>query len=715
MARLRLTPPPNPSPQAEPNPAEPGMDPQAGLPMHLTRPKPVPVAPPMAPGQLAAQGQPLSGDAWQQQYDQIKAGGGLGALAAQDAQPAPLGVGGRIAEGFEGLARGGMAGLASATQAIRAPFHGAGDGVGAAPMDDFGSGGYEDPGLGVVVPSSGRVDDPIGAGLGRFADEQRAQIAGMQSPASRGAGFGADLATGMVPYLNPITGAVTGGGNAQLQGKSGLGIATNAALGAVPGAVGSATSRGIAALGGRMAPPIVADTLAQGALGAGMAAGTAAETQLFEDNPELAAQEWDMAAPTGAGLGALGAITSMMTRGRGAFGAPRPAQPPVGAQRQTDLEPVPGGPARGEPSPFQEQAPFPSAYGDRAGQSPFGEQYDMAPRPDIEPEMRASTVSADPVLTGPALSDGHPRAALPDILLGDAPVLGGAPAPELTGPKDLHGRPTPAALPEGELGRWNSAPEALTGPEDLRGRPTPQNLPGEAEGRAPRPSDGFYDFNEAPTMPRDPVFGVRPAQPRRPDIQPQRNDPTSLGEAPIRDPLAEYKQRGVDPNAETMIGETYLDPVDESLPPAKPLPNGSIRGNNTAKTDPYGDIDARLAEDRRQEALGNIDGPEPLMRPEYDPNLPETELQLDPVAQRAEPREPRPSRWPPSSPARGSTKSPRNPAPGSPPQRPAPSAPGTPRRMWSPSSGRPRLGSMSRSPSPVSRTCRPRRRSTCCP
>ncbi len=619
MARLRLTPPPNSSPQAEPNPAEPGMDPQAGLPMHLTRPKPVPVAPPMAPGELAAQGQPLSGGAWQQQYDQIKAGGGLGALAAQDAQPAPLGVDGRIAEGFEGLARGGMAGLASATQAIRAPFHGTADGVGAAPMDDFGSGGYEDPGLGVVVPSSGRVDDPIGAGLGRFADEQRAQIAGMQSPASRGAGFGADLVTGMVPYLNPVTGAVTGGGNAQLQGKSGLGIATNAALGAVPGAVGSATSRGIAALGGRMAPPIVADTLAQGALGAGMAAGTAAETQLFEDNPELAAQEWEMVAPTGAGLGALGAITSMMTRGRGAFGAPRPAQPPVGAQRQVDLEPVAGGPARGEPSPFQQEAPFAAEYGDRAGQSPFGQQFDMAPRADIDPEFRASTVSADPVMTGP---DGRPP--LPDVVLGEPPVLG------------ARAELPPEGLPAGEPGEWRPAAD----------------FPGEA------PVEGYRDFNPAPTQPREPEFGARPAQPRRQDIQPQRNDPTSLGEvpiqgrrpdiqpergattvlgeAPIRDPLAEYKQRGVDPNAETMIGETYLDPVDDYLPPAEPLPNGSIRGNNTAKTDPYGDIDARLAEDRRQEALGNGVEPEPLMRPEYDPNLPETELQLDPVAQRAE-------------------------------------------------------------------------------
>src|SRR4051812_26949643 len=112
MARLRLTPPPAPSPQADPNPGQvPGQG-LSALPAHLAR--------------------PLTPQAWQQQFDATQAAGGLGALALQDARAAmpppappapPLSMGGRIAEGFEGVARGGLAALERGTQALRAPFY----------------------------------------------------------------------------------------------------------------------------------------------------------------------------------------------------------------------------------------------------------------------------------------------------------------------------------------------------------------------------------------------------------------------------------------------------------------------------------------------------------------------------------------------------------------------------------------------------------------
>ncbi len=628
MARLRLTPPPNSSPQSDPNPAQPGTDPQAGLPVHLQRPRPLPASP---------AGGPLSPEAWQAQFAQTQAAGGLGALAAQDAaaeMPAPvpqppLSMGGRIAEGFEAVGRGGLAALASGTQAIRAPFYSQEiDPTTGAPPVSTSTGFWSDlvNGTPDEVPTQTVVNDPIGQHLGQVADEQRARIAQMQSPASRLAGQGAEIVGGVVPYLNPITGATSGAGNAMLENKSDLGVGLNAALGAVPGGAGRGVARGMEALMGRFATPIVSETVGQGALGAGMAAGTAAETQLMENNPDLARQEWGNVAPMAGGLGALGALTALATRGRGAF---RTAEP-LPSARQMDLAPVEGGPAVGEPSPFQQDVPFAGQFGDRAGQSPFGGQFDQAPRPDIQPEMRASTVSADPVLTGP---DGRP--ALPDIVPGEAPILGGRP-----------GGPFNGELPVGEPGEWNAAPEAMTGPQDLRGRPTPQNLPGEAEGRALNPADGYRDFNPAPTLPRAPELGVRRALTRPPDIQPQRTDPTSLGEAPIRDPLAEYKQNGIDPNGETQVGAGYMDVTDaDHMPIPEPLPNGNRRGNNTPQTDPYGNIDERLAADRRQQAFGDEVAQDPLdaFDPQQigdlarrDTSLPETQLQLDPVAQRAE-------------------------------------------------------------------------------
>jgi hypothetical protein len=117
----------------------------------------------------------------------------------------------------------------------------------------------------------------------------------------------------------------------------------------------------------------------------------------------------------------------------------------------------------------------------------------------------------------------------------------------------------PDGLPEGQPGKFVETPDALTGPE---GRPA--ELP-PGEGR-----EGFNEFNPAPAE----FDGYFKPQQRRPDIQPQRQDPTTYGEQPpIVDPLADYKAAKVDPNAQTHIGETYLDPVDADTGPL-PVPKG---------------------------------------------------------------------------------------------------------------------------------------------
>jgi hypothetical protein len=323
---------------------------------------------------------PLSPEAWQTQFDQLKAQGGLGALAEQDAidatplaaSPAPMPdtAGGRIAEGFGGVGHGLLGALHRTTQAIRAPFYTQNvDPVTGAPVDlpyTEDAGGFAGWfGSGSPTPSVRRVDDPVGAHYGDLAAEQEAMVAAM-SPAARIAGEGAQFVGQTAPALNPVLGGTIGAGTALLENKSDVGVGVNAALGGlaapsgriaggIAGLFGGLTNRatraGLPTLGKALSvgtAPVVADTLAMGGIGGAMGAGTAAETSLLEDNPELAQQEWDATLGTSGSMAGLGGLTSLLTRGRGAM---RPGQrafdlrsPAETAPAEVPIaEPVPAG------------------------------------------------------------------------------------------------------------------------------------------------------------------------------------------------------------------------------------------------------------------------------------------------------------------------------------------------------------------------------------
>lgn len=211
-----------------------------------------------------------------------------------------------------------------------------------------------------------------------------------------------------------------------------------------------------------------------------------------------------------------------------------------------EFEPVPGGPAPGA-SPFQQDL-APGMFGEGPGASPFGGEFPIAPRPDITPEMRSTTVSADPVLTGP---EGRP--ALPDIQRGDFV------------PTATRRATDDAGLPQGRPGEFVGTPEALTGPGPSPRQPAPAELP-DVYGGFPAPRrEGFNQFDPAPAE----FEGYFKPAPRRPDIQPQPRDPSGMGvEPPVTGPFP--RTGGIDPNAETRVGPTALDPVEGTVNYTRP-------------------------------------------------------------------------------------------------------------------------------------------------
>lgn len=430
------------------------------------------------------------------------------------------------------------------------------------------------------------------------AQQHGAAISAYPSPAAQFTGHAAEIGTNVgLAIANPVLAGAAGAGSASDAGYSTGGAAAIGGLNALP-----LLGKPLGGLAGRLLPQVLRSPGVENAIGQGLIGGATptlinAETQAFE-SPELAAQTQanlgqDTALSGGMGLG-LGALESLLTRGRGAFIAPRPHEVP---------------PSIAAPEPIRP--------------------------PDIQPDFRSSTVSADPVLTGP---DGRP--ALPQIQRGDFVQTGARPA---LGPD---------GLPTGEPGSFVPTGERPTiGPDGLplinRGELTQTaELPGEgfykAEATPPTP-EGFNRFDATPPTPE----GFYRAEPRR-DIQPQRSDPTSLGEVPITDPMTEYRRNGVDPRTPTLTGSD-LSPVE--TPPAWELPGKfQRRGELTPENDPYGgNIDQRANADStttstpitevppvREDPLHAFDPHQIGDLARKDTSLPETQLQLDPVAQRAE-------------------------------------------------------------------------------
>lgn len=254
---------------------------------------------------------------------------------------------------------------------------------------------------------------------------------------------------------------------------------------------------------------------------------------------------------------------------RGMRGAPTPVPPeaplPPEVLARGEFEPVAGGPPPGA-SPFQQDL-APGMFGDGPGASPFGGQFPVAPRPGITPDMRASTVSADPVLTGP---DGRP--ALPPIQRGD----------------------------------FVATPDALVGPGPRPRQPAPAELP------ARTPEDMF------PT--EQPEAGYFKPTPRRPDTQPQPRDPSGFGvEPPVTGPFP--RTGGIDPNAETRVGPNALDPVENTVNYTRPSLAPGERMARARAEDTPGDPYAETFRQSRLDPDAQLD----QSRVDIDQSLAETQ------------------------------------------------------------------------------------------
>lgn len=617
MPRRPLPPPPAPSPQAQPNP---------GLPSHLQRPSasafPTPqqrtaypehmayfdALPPDHPDRanLLSATSSLSGQEW---------------LAKNPPPAAPTDV-----AMFDWSGRGGVPAqpqTMSPTSAVSVPGQAP---SGLAKLREFGDvlATRADAGL---MRSGRAMGAAVGMPLDALArdeamqDQYTEKFGSMIAPnpvAQNIADFGgaaSEIVGGTLPYMNPATGALTGGGQAIRDQKSGFGVVTNAALGAVPGGLTGMAGRGLQAL--TRAPAVVANPIAAAGLGAGMVGAQAAETQFVEGRPELAQQELGALAPTAGAMGALELLATLATR----RAVPKGPAPMAGAARG-EFAPIEGGPAPGA-SPFQQDLAAPGMYGDGPGQSPFGGEFQTAPRPDITPEMRASTVTADPVLTGP---DGRP--ALPDVRRGEF-------VPTATQRQvDADG------FPLGQPGRYVATPEALTGPGPSPNRPAPAGLPPQfASDAATQP--GFRMMDPAPAE----FQGFYRAEPRPQDVQPQFRDPTSVGEAPIRG-LDEYRMA----NAETVAGPDALMPVEYpdayTMQPRRPGERMEMARSEAAPGDPYAET-FRQSRARPDEQLDPMD---PMDARQYeagelsrmarmDTSVPETEVDLRAVSRADAPTE----------------------------------------------------------------------------
>jgi hypothetical protein len=533
-------------------------------------------------------------------------------------------------------------------------------------------------GTGLVSPEAARRDAALSQPM---EDKFSSMVA--PNPVAQGAmdflGGAARFGGAMVPYLNPVTGGLAGGGQAQIDDKSAGGTAFNYALGAVPGAAAVRATRGLQAL--TRAPEVVAATAANAGLGGVMMGSQAAETALFEDNPELAQQEAQAILPSAGAMGALGSLGSLLTRGRAGFHPvprqtePAPvlpgAQPPfnpditVQATAPFGLEAVPGErgkfrtqlPPAAEPIGPANQVHYPilpeiskgnfnaTAYRPGPGEmgipdgplgafTPVRNAQDELGMPSITPG-RFHPTGELPGAGELGIPDGAPGAfvpvrnarddlGMPSITRGDEVTVMRTPQEQIVIPPENIG---------GEMRDEAGMPYAVPGfrtndrPRPVREGGFYEAEPGAQEGYTrppPTRQDGYSDaapgrqegYREPPPMAREGYFEAN-TQPRRPDHLPQFRDTTATGEDPV---ILERTHTGSD-----------LSPVDVPEP-YTPRTNGSIRGNQTPAQDPYGDIDARVAARRKFIAQGGEESEFGLPPVRVDQSLPDTEVSLDRVS-----------------------------------------------------------------------------------
>lgn len=451
----------------------------------------------------------------------------------------------------------------------------------------------------------------------------------------------------MTPYVMPISGSLTGAaseaGRAQAEGKSDVGLWTNAALGGLPG-LGGPAARGLQSL--TRAPAVVAHGAAGAGLMGAMPAVQSLETQYIENNPELAQQEREAIFPSAAVGGGLEALMAIASRGRGAFRpVPRPNTPDV---------PVPYAPEarhRGEFDPVEVPPDAELPQSTRPGTAteaalppvrPGEFQSPLTPE-DARPIRQAAPT--EPEL--PAIERGDFRQTGTSPVRGELGMPQGTPGGLVRVGAALDDMGMPSIKPGPEVRVREPSPGGFTEATRMEG-PVPEGglpdvLPG-ARVRAPGRDAGGYIRADI-----DQPGGYRPIKheqfregyyepaPRRPDILPQQRTETALGEAPITDPAFE--------NAVTRTGSD-LSPVElETRPNIQPQAPGERIRRARSETTP-GDPYARtFAASKREQELGDstvdID-PLDQFEPEQignlaraDKSLPETEVQLSPVEQRA--------------------------------------------------------------------------------
>jgi hypothetical protein len=482
-------------------------------------------------------------------------------------------------------------------------------------------------GTGLVSPEAARRD----AELSQPIEDKFSSMAA-PNPVAQGmvdfAGGAARFGGAMAPYINPVTGGLAGGGQAQMDDKSAGGTAFNYALGAVPGAAAVRATRGLQAL--TRAPEVVAATAANAGLGGMMMGSQAAETSLFENNPELAQQEAQAILPSAGAMGALGGLGSLLSRGRAGLH-------PVSRQ----MEPTPALP--GAQPPFNPDITVQAT-------APFGLEAVPGERGKFRTQLPPDAAPIGP-------PDQTHYLNLPEISKGDFNATAYRPGPgEMGVPDGPPGAFTPVRNARDELGMPSITrgdevtamrtpqEQVVIPPENIGGAlrdeaGMPYTVPGFRTNDRPRvvPEGGYYKaepgaqegYREPPPMARDGYFTAKPKPPRPPDQLPQFRDPTATGEDPV---ILDRTHTGSD-----------LSPVDVPEP-YSPRTDGTIRGNQPPAQDPYGDVDGRMAAYRKYIAEGGVDSGvahDPIndFDPEtygnlgrLDKSMPATEVGLDRVS-----------------------------------------------------------------------------------
>jgi len=447
-----------------------------------------------------------------------------------------------------------------------------------------------------------------------------------------GAHAGADLVGNMVPYINPLTGALTQGGEAANQSKSGWNVALNAALGAIPG-VGGGLAKGV------RLPEVISRPLIGATAGGGMIAGQAMGSQL-EGMHDLAAQERGMAAPAAGAMGAFELLAALASRGRGRVRpgtgplhpqAPEPA--PISAEKANTVV--------GEPPVGYHERPPVEPPGLNEAYNPDGTPVAVSSSLPVPPPPRSRFARDLPPAAEPREYAPPTEPVLPDIVRGERVTTGVKPAMGLDGlPKGRPGEPIvgnpavdelgiPRTTPVDPTTIYHPAPKARPAPKvDEFG--IPYNVPGDPPAPKERPKG-------RPTPGRVDVL-YKPEVTHRDSVNAQ--DPTYALEGFYKaEPRPFTNPDAVDPNGLTRTG-TDLTPVDAPTPyrPSPPEAGGARiqrARSETTPNDPYAATfkGAKTEPITPEEPLpfGGLDPEQIGGLGRLDKSLPETEAGLDAV------------------------------------------------------------------------------------